>query len=179
MRMRTDGRPWYKEPWPWILMVGPVVVIIAGILTAWLAIKSNDGLVEDDYYKEGLAVNQRLKRDHKAGDLGLHADVTVAGLDLRIRLTANDTSPFPPILTARFIHPTRSGQDQTVILQAEGAGQYGGKLAATISGRWIITLEEPSGAWRLQGEWQSGAREGLRLGAGEKASTINQSVTGR
>ena len=73
MRMRTDGRPWYKEPWPWILMVGPVVVIIAGILTAWLAIKSHDGLVEDDYYKEGLAVNQRLKRDHKAGDLGLLA----------------------------------------------------------------------------------------------------------
>ena len=60
----TDGRPWYREPWPWILMTGPAIVVVAGFTTAFLAVKSNDGLVEDDYYKQGLEINQTLDRDH-------------------------------------------------------------------------------------------------------------------
>ena len=39
-------------------MAGPAVVIVAGFITAWLAIESNDGLVDDNYYKVGLSVNQ-------------------------------------------------------------------------------------------------------------------------
>ena len=69
MTLRSDGKPWYKEPWPWFLMAGPAIVIVAGFATAWLAIISNDGLVTDDYYKQGLAINQRLQRDHHASDL--------------------------------------------------------------------------------------------------------------
>ena len=65
----SDKQPWYKEPWPWILMAGPGIVIVAGITTAWLAVVSNDGLVSDDYYKEGMTLNQRLQRDHKAETL--------------------------------------------------------------------------------------------------------------
>jgi hypothetical protein len=34
------------------------IVIVAGAVTVWLAVVSNDGLVTDDYYKQGLAVNQ-------------------------------------------------------------------------------------------------------------------------
>ena len=41
------SKPWYREPWPWILMAGPAIVVVAGIATAWLAVRSNDGLVED------------------------------------------------------------------------------------------------------------------------------------
>ncbi len=29
----SDKQPWYREPWPWILMAGPVIVIIAGVIT--------------------------------------------------------------------------------------------------------------------------------------------------
>lgn len=61
-------------------MAGPAVVVVAGFITLWLAISSDDGLVSDDYYKQGLTVNQRLQRDHLAGDLGLHADVMKSGL---------------------------------------------------------------------------------------------------
>ena len=61
--METGATPWYREPWPWLLMAGPVTVIIAGGFTAWLAVTSSDGLVADDYYKQGLAINQTLERD--------------------------------------------------------------------------------------------------------------------
>ena len=44
--------PWYRHPWPWLLMLGPFVVVVAGLLTAYIAFKSNDGLVDDDYYRK-------------------------------------------------------------------------------------------------------------------------------
>ena len=56
-------------------MAGPAVVIVAGVITLWLAVRSSDGLVTDDYYKQGLAVNQVLERDHRAAALGLRADL--------------------------------------------------------------------------------------------------------
>lgn len=38
-------RPWYKHAWPWILMAGPAIVVVAGIYTFWLAVVSFDGMV--------------------------------------------------------------------------------------------------------------------------------------
>jgi hypothetical protein len=77
-------RPWYREPWPWILAAGPFIVVVAGIYTAWLAIKSNDGLVTDDYYKKGLAANQTIARNELAASLGLVAGVRIVGERMQV-----------------------------------------------------------------------------------------------
>ena len=29
--------PWYREPWPWILMAGPAIVVVAGFATLFIA----------------------------------------------------------------------------------------------------------------------------------------------
>jgi hypothetical protein len=84
MTLRSDNEPWYKQRWPWLLMAGPIAVVIAGAVTVWLAVISNDGLVTDDYYKQGLAVNQTLQRDHQASSLGLEADVMRSGQSMRL-----------------------------------------------------------------------------------------------
>lgn len=160
-------------------MAGPLAVILAGVVTAWLAISTQDGLVDDDYYKQGLTVNQRLHRDQKAAELGLSADVMIADDQVRVLLAASASPDFPPTLTAKFIHPTRNGLDRSVTLKAEGKGLYGGAMPSEISGRWIVTLEEPGGNWRLQGEWRTDVREPLRLGAGAEAAKIVQPETGR
>lgn len=164
---QTDNGPWYKQRWPWILMAGPVVVIVAGIITAWLAIRSNDGLVVDDYYKQGLSVNQQMQRDRAAGELGVTADVMRADLQVRLLVNAGNQA-LPEKLVLKVTHPTRAGMDQNIALKRESAGVYGGILAAEISGRWHVVLEEPSGQWRLQGDWQTDAMEPLRLSAGSK-----------
>ena len=57
---KTPITPWYREPWPWLLMSGPATVIVAGIYTSVLAFSGTDGLVADDYYKQGLAMNKTL-----------------------------------------------------------------------------------------------------------------------
>lgn len=146
-------------------MAGPVLVIVAAIVTIWLAVVSSDGLVTDDYYKQGLAVNQRLQRDHKAGDLGLHADIMRSGDKVRLLLGASGALDLPPAITLKFAHPTRAGFDQSVQMIAEGQGFYSGKLAGGLAGRWLVSLEDPAGEWRLHGEWLADTGEPLRLDA--------------
>ena len=65
--------PWYRHPWPWLLMLGPFVVVVAGLLTAYIAFKSNDGLVDDDYYRKGLAVNRSPSASRQPCDLAFRA----------------------------------------------------------------------------------------------------------
>lgn len=166
MTLNAANAPWYKQRWPWILMAGPALVVVAGIITTWLAVISNDGLVTDDYYKQGLAVNQRLHRDQQAARLGLHADVMRSGLNLRLLLVGEMPSPLPAAITLKLTHPTRKGFDQEVQMNpvgGQGQGFYGGKLAEQIGGRWLVSLEDPAGEWRLQGEWLADSEEPLRL----------------
>ncbi len=165
MPLRRDSTPWYKEPWPWILMAGPAIVIVAGFVTAWLAVVSNDGLVADDYYKQGLAFNQRLQRDHYASDLGLRADIMRSDQQVRLLVAAERDAVLPEALTLKLSHPTRAGQDQMIKMVSEGQGFYGGKLSADISGRWYVSIEDPAGRWRLQGEWQADGEAPLHITA--------------
>lgn len=165
MTLRSDNQPWYKQRWPWLLMAGPIVVIVAGVITAWLAVTSNDGLVTDDYYKQGMEVNQTLHRDQQASSLGMQADVMRAGQNVRLFIRANDGVAVPQALELKLAHPTRAGQDQSVAMAAEGQGFYSGKLAGEVAGRWLVSIEDPAGQWRLHGEWQADSVEPLRLTA--------------
>ena len=155
-------------------MAGPAIVIVAGFVTLWLAIVSDDGLVTDDYYKQGLAINQRLQRDHYASDLGLRADLMRSGQQIRLLVTADRDAALPEALTLKLSHPTRAGQDQMVKMVSEGQGFYGGELTADVSGRWYVSIEDPSGKWRLQGEWQADVEDrcASRVAAGEVSLTV-------
>ena len=42
------GKPWYREPWPWIIIGLLGTVIVASFITLWIAISNPDGLVVDD-----------------------------------------------------------------------------------------------------------------------------------
>jgi hypothetical protein len=50
-KIQTRIRPWYREPWPWFLIIGLSTVVIAGFVTAWLAFTNADELVvsESEY----------------------------------------------------------------------------------------------------------------------------------
>jgi len=73
--MTNDTQPWYRHRWPWLLMIGPVAVLIAGFITTWISFAGADALVVDDYYKKGKAINQDLRRDRAAAALGLSASM--------------------------------------------------------------------------------------------------------
>ena len=49
----TDTRPWYKEPWPWVVIAIPASAVIMGIITLYLALTHPDQLVVDEkQYRE-------------------------------------------------------------------------------------------------------------------------------
>ena len=157
--------PWYRERWPWLLMLGPFVVIVAGVITAWLAFQSADGLVDDDYYKQGLAVNQRIHRDREAFDRGIEATLGLSadGRALVAHLREKDQQGAPPILLVRFSHPTVSGRDVDFNLPLGPDGVYHTSLSSPLTGRWLVAVEDSSSRWRLVGEWQPGAVAALEL----------------
>src|SRR5436309_3188288 len=88
--MRLSHRhphPWYREPWPWLLAAGPLIVVVASLWSAWIAVKTNDGVVAEDYYKRGLAINQELKHVAANAQLRLGATVRVAANgEIRVRM---------------------------------------------------------------------------------------------
>ena len=155
----AQAQPWYREPWPWILMAGPATVVVAGLATAWIAFHGADGLVVDDYYKQGLAINQTLGRSDAAERLGVRAELRFA--DGRVRVILGD-SAVRGALTLRLVHPTRAGMDQSVSLVAFEPGVYEGSMQAPQHGRWHVLLEDRD--WRLAGDWTFPAAGKLTLG---------------
>lgn len=157
--------PWYREPWPWLLMAGPFVVIVAGFVTAWLAVRSSDGLVDDDYYKQGLAVNQRIHRDLAALDRGIEVDLLIAsdGRELLANLRENAQNAVPPALSVRLSHPTAAGRDLDLNLLLSPDGVYRGALAEPLTGRWVVTVGDASARWRLVGDWLPETKSALHL----------------
>jgi len=137
--------PWYKEPWPWILMSGPAAVIVAGAATTWIAFASADGLVAEDYYKKGLAVNAVLAREQAAERLGISADLERSGRSIRVRLRGAS----PDFVFLRFVNATRASMDVRVRLAPAGAGLYQGEVLPLAPGRWRLVLEDPRGEWRI------------------------------
>jgi hypothetical protein len=63
--------PWYKEPWPWFFLAPITASMIVGFSMLGVAIDTNDGLVTDDYYRQGVLYNENLERDVKAKELGI------------------------------------------------------------------------------------------------------------
>lgn len=139
------SRPWYREPWPWILMAGPAAVIVAGAVTVWLAVSTSDGLVADDYYKRGLAINQDLKRDQRAAQRGIEARVTRERALLRVDLAG----AAPEAVFAQLVHPTRAGYDQRLRMARVAPGVYEAELPPLPRGHWRLILQDPRGEWRI------------------------------
>jgi hypothetical protein len=148
-------QPWYRHRWPWMLMLGPFLVIVAGAVTTYLAVRSNDGLVDDDYYKQGLTVNQVTARDRRAVELGLHAKVAFDAERrlIRVSLQSRQLAAFPGSLKLNIAHPTRSGLDQSLLLHADGPASYSAGIGAPLAGRWHVSLEDDRREWRLAEDW--------------------------
>ena len=141
------AKPWYCEPWPWILMAGPAATIAAGAVTIWLAVSTSDGLVADDYYKRGLAINQEIRRDQAALERGITVTIERRDGVLRVRLAGRGGAP--EALFAQLAHATRAGHDQRLRLAHVAPGLYEAELPALPAGRWRLVLEDPRREWRI------------------------------
>ncbi len=162
------ANPWYREPWPWLLMAGPFIVIIAGFVTAWLAVTSSDGLVTDDYYKKGLTAGETLAKSHQAQQLGITAGVMLTREAMQIRLSATQSFEQPPALNVTLSHPTRAGMDQQLLLKRSGDA-YRGEMLLPASGHWLVLVEDQAKTWRIMGSVMLPAAKESVIGGADSA----------
>lgn len=142
--------PWYRQPWPWLLMALPAIAVLAGFVTLWLAIRSDDGLVAGDYYRQGLAINRDLARERRAGIMALAAQVSVGREALEVTISAREGVRLPDRLRLDLAHATRPGMDRALML-VRTDGRYRVALAPLAAGKWQIGIEDEGGSWRLAG----------------------------
>jgi len=152
-RRASGPTPWHREPWVWLLIALPLSAVIGGLVTIYIAWATSDGLVVDDYYRQGKAINRILARDQAAAAHKLQATLAVDLQDKRLLLTLQaEDYDLPERLVLSLLHPTRKGHDQQLVLMQTGAGRYTGVIRALSQGDWHVQLEADD--WRLSGRIQ-------------------------
>jgi hypothetical protein len=145
--------PWYRYRAVWLLIAGPAIVVVAGFVTLFIAVRTDDGLVAKDYYKRGLAINRTLAREARAESMHLSAQLEFVDGDVRVNLAG---TPDATAITLRFIHPGRADRDRVVQLVPLAEGAYHATLGTLGAGHWNVVLE--SDAWRIEGDFDAPAK---------------------
>jgi hypothetical protein len=170
----TTATPWWKQRWPWLLMAGPAIVIVAGTYTGYLAFTRQDALVVGDYYKQGKAINQDLRRDRVASSLGLSLSI---GYDATQGLlagqlhgrgasaSADGSHGDAQQLFLRLSHATLPEKDIQLVVQPDAFGRFQINLPMLERSRWVVLVEGDKRDWRLAGAWSWPAQRGITLRA--------------
>lgn len=146
---REDSEPWYRQFWPWFLIMLPATVVVAGISMIFIANEGADDLVVDEYYKDGLAINRKLEKKELATKLGIGAGIAVSGDQIVVTTSGPVTQVQLKLLLS---HPLESNRDFEVILTQSLPGEYRARLSNPVAPRWHWALmSEDEQAWRLDG----------------------------
>jgi hypothetical protein len=151
----NSPKPWYKQLWPWLIMSGPFLVVIAASYTGWIAFTRQDAMVVDDYYKQGNAINKDLRRDAAATNLGLtvNASYDAAQGKLHGKLLSFN-QPISGKIIILLSHATQPEKDRKLETQLGQSGNFEAVLPALDMGRWEVTVENEQRNWRLTGTWK-------------------------
>ncbi len=141
--------PWYRQFWPWVLIALPASSIVTSGLLILAAIADPDGLVVDNYYKEGLALNRNLAVQRQAEAMGLRADFIFYPEAGTVRVLVEAAEPQQA--TLRLVHPTRARKDLQSELYRDMHGGLSGVIGVPRQGYWRIVLEPADASWRLVG----------------------------
>lgn len=166
--MTTQSPHWRSEPMMLLVVGIPLTSVIVSFTFLAIAITSFDGVVEDDYYRQGKEINRLLLRDDTAARLQLSANVAIGENRVVAQLSAAQPLEWPENLTLRLLHPTRDGFDLTLLLQRQSAGtdsaqHYGAVIPSIATGEWILQIDTPT--WRLMRRGRYGNQHTVRLGS--------------
>lgn len=148
-----ENTPWFSQFWPWFLIALPGSVVIASIWLVFFSFKHADSIVSDNYYKEGLAMNQVVTDLGEAGSMGLTANLALNHGVLTVTLNADQPVELESIDIA-FLHPADQLLDHTITAKHLGNQRYMAKLGDIPAGRWYVDVigKDDNSSWRLKGE---------------------------
>lgn len=148
-----DLTPWYKQGWPWALITIPLLTIIACGVTIYIAFNTDDSLVKDNYYKEGLAINQSIDRIEYARSISLIAKIDIDKDAKLIYLNLQSSQGLPTRLVVKLSHPTLEAKDQNFELESLSGGDYVAELNSLEDAYWHVSVEDESKTWLIKSRW--------------------------
>ncbi len=147
-----NTRPWFKEPYVWLMLGLPTASVIACIFLISLAVSTKDTLVRDNYYKDGMAMNQELKWDKKAKNMDIKLSLSITKNSAEIHILSSRLNP-STTLQLKISHPTLADKDRDAFLQLKpNTKMYQGFIDEVEEGRYYIQVESAEQQWRIRKE---------------------------
>jgi len=169
---KTKKDLWYKEPWMLLVVGGPVVVVIAAIITGFIAWQGEDKVISKDYYKRGLNINKDIYRDAKANEYKMLAKAQLDGVTGKVLLQLEGKTQLPASALLSVSTSSRTSvyeQIQKISLSQVQPGIYEGtlKMPSTTDSAslalWHVQIEAAD--WRLTADWHDPMHTSLELKA--------------
>ena len=165
---REDTLPWYRQFWPWFIMILPASAVVAGLATVWIAMQGGDSLIMPADEGMEILTERRNAAEQRARHLGLDASIDIdpdSGA-IRVSMASATLGEWPPSLSLLISHPTNVQLDRVVSLNAAMPGEHGeprwaGHVSPVPSGRRYLVLSAAND-WRLYGVWNGGRSIRLR-----------------
>jgi hypothetical protein len=146
----SSKKPWYKEPWLWLVLSVPIASVILSSIMVSVAVIGKDSLVSDNYYKDGMGINQTINQDRLAKQLNIVPIVTIKEKTVFINIQS-DKMPTQAFLTLKLVHPTVSDKDINIRLLPTEKG-FIGDLPNAVEGRRYLDLYGFDDSWRIREE---------------------------
>ncbi|MBP9143696.1 MAG: FixH family protein [Thermoanaerobaculia bacterium] len=159
---------WYRNPLVWMMIALPASSVVAGLSTVVVAFRVFDGVVVDDYYARGKAINLTIERDVAAQRRGLAAVASLTpGIgdppaSVEVTVSARDVAALPAVLKLAFLHATHGGADAQVELARTAAGLYRAALPPLAPGKYYLQIEAED--WRIVGALRQPTERTASLG---------------
>lgn len=145
-----SARPWWKEPWPWMLIALPGSMVVISFWLLGVALHHSDSTVTAHPYEQGLRVGDVIRKARTAQAMHLWAHIDAQGDELTLRLN-------PPTdltqLRLHLGHPFVAAHDRDVVLQRVAPGVYRGHVALDPV---VYDVQAQSDTWSLSGRWKAG-----------------------
>lgn len=150
LNQREDTKPWYKQFWPWVILILPLSAVIAGLTTVYIAYDGADTPVKKDYYLAGIQINQRTKLIENAARLGiqghLHYDQSLQLFQIKLDGPQQNVDS----LNVALRHPAYEPLDRTITLTPSSEQTYQTRFELPMTGKWYITLTDNDKTWLLE-----------------------------
>lgn len=157
----------WNQPWLWFTLAPLILSVVLGLTMLAISIKVQDGLVTDDYSKEGLAINERIEREVTAKEKNIQ--ISLKFDDVTGDFVADfksDLEAYPEKLLLEIIHPVKSDLDVIVYLTHQINGRYIGQLAQTVQQKRYLRVSDPdNNIWVLVDEFQFPLKDTITLKA--------------